>query len=196
MTNSKPAGLPPLGNENIPPSVASVIKAWPYNLHRTLAHSPDTLNKWLPFGEHILRQNALPVREREIVILRVGWNCRCAYEWGMHERVARSAGFVDEDFEAICVGSGHERWEDHEAALLDAVDDMQADWTISETNWERLARHFEPAQLVDLIYLSGNFATISVALNALRVPLEQGLPMLPPNRPHYTRARGDIVDGS
>ena len=188
MTEPAPPGLPPLADTDLPESVAEVIAAWPYKLHRTLAHSPATLLKWLPYGEHILLANALPFREREIAILRVGWNARCAYEWGMHSIVARRGGFEDADFEALCVGAASERWSEGEAAVVAAVDDMQARWTISEGVWARLAAHYAPDQLVDLVWLSGNFMTISLQLNALRVPLEDGLPPLPEDRPHYTRA--------
>ncbi len=189
-------GLRPLADPEIPESVMPVIAAWPYNLHRTLAHSPDTLLKWLPFGEHILMGNALPFREREIAILRVGWNCRSPYEWGMHSVVSRRGGFVDADFEALCVGADSPHWQAGEAAIIAAVDDMQTHWSITPDVWARLAHHFAPQQIVDLIYLAGNFATISVALNALRVPLEPGLPPLPDDLPHYTRAGRRACDGS
>ena len=181
-------GLPPLGDGDIPEKLARVIEAWPYKLHRTLAHSPDTLLTWLPFGEHILMHNALPFREREIAILRVGWNARCAYEWGMHSLVARRGEFEDADFEALCVGAESPHWTPVEAAIVAAVDDMQSRWTIGEEVWGQLAQHYAPDQIVDLVWLSGNFMTISLQLNALRVPLEDGLPPLPEDRPHYTRA--------
>lgn len=196
MTANNRPGLPPLGDDELPESVKPVLAAWPYNLHRTLAHAPETLLKWLPFGEHILMGNSLPFREREIAILRVGWNCRSAYEWGMHSVVARRGGFVDADFEALCIGAASAHWKPGEAAIIAAVDDMQSLWTISKQVWARLADAFSPQQIVDLIYLAGNFATISVALNALRVPLEAGLPPLPDDLPHYTRADGRMTNGS
>ncbi|MFW5633941.1 MAG: carboxymuconolactone decarboxylase family protein, partial [Erythrobacter sp.] len=157
-------GLPTLADEEIPESLAKVIESWPYNRHRTLAHSPGTLLKWLPYGEHILKENALPFREREIAILRVGWNAACAYEWGMHSLVARRGGFGDADFEALCVGADSPHWTNGEAAVVAAVDDMMRDWTISQDVWARLAAHYAPEQLVDLVWLSGNFMTIALQL--------------------------------
>ena len=196
MNASDQPGLPPLSDAELPDSVRSVLAAWPYNLHRTLAHSPETLLKWLPFGEHILLGNALPFREREIAILRVGWNCRSPYEWGMHAMVARRGGFADADFEALCTGAHSPHWQPGEAAIIAAVDDMQSGWSIGRDAWAELARHYSSQQIVDLIYLAGNFATISVALNALRVPLEAGLPPLPEDLPHYPRAGGTAFHGS
>ena len=46
------------------------------NIFRTLANHPKLAKRWLVFGNHILAKNTLPPREREIVILRIGWLCR------------------------------------------------------------------------------------------------------------------------
>ena len=87
--------LPILADDQLDESAKAIIKDWPYALHRVLANSPETLPKWMTFALHILRGNTLPAWDREIAILRVAWNCRSNYEWGMHERLARSIGFTD-----------------------------------------------------------------------------------------------------
>src|ERR1700738_1133926 len=53
-----------------------------YNIFATLARHPQLLKRWLVFGGHVLSKSALPAREREIAILRMGWLCRAEYEWG------------------------------------------------------------------------------------------------------------------
>jgi 4-carboxymuconolactone decarboxylase len=50
------------------------------------------LKRWLVFGNHILSKSLLPEREREMVILRMGWLCRAEYEWGHHVFIAKQAG--------------------------------------------------------------------------------------------------------
>jgi len=52
-----------------------VIPAGPVlNIFRTLAHAPAALKAFLGWGNYILsKKNALPAREREIVILRIGY---------------------------------------------------------------------------------------------------------------------------
>ena len=43
------------------------------NIFKTLAHHPDLMRRWLVFGNHVLFKSTLPARERELVILRIGY---------------------------------------------------------------------------------------------------------------------------
>ena len=54
------------------------------NVFGTLDRYPKLLKAWSPFGNHVLFENSLTPREREVVILRVGWLSRSGYEWGQH----------------------------------------------------------------------------------------------------------------
>ena len=54
------------------------------NIFSTLAHYPKLLKRWMVFAGHILGKSSLPARDREILILRIGWLCRAEYEWGQH----------------------------------------------------------------------------------------------------------------
>ncbi len=59
------------------------------NIFRTLARAPNALTAFLGWGNYVLsRRNGLPAREREIVILRIGWLCRSGYEFAQHRRIA------------------------------------------------------------------------------------------------------------
>src|SRR5574338_624980 len=74
------------------------------NIFRTLAHHPKLLKRWLVFGNHVLAHNTLPPRERELVILRIGWLCRAGYEWGQHVKIAQHSGVSDAEIERITRG--------------------------------------------------------------------------------------------
>src|SRR5262249_26102945 len=52
------------------------------NIFATLAHHPKLMKRWMVFGSHVLAKNTLPARDRELLILRTGWNCGSPYEWG------------------------------------------------------------------------------------------------------------------
>ena len=43
----------------------------------------------MSFATYILRDNSLAPRDREILILRIGWLCQAEYEWAQHVRVGR-----------------------------------------------------------------------------------------------------------
>ena len=71
------------------------------NIFRTLANHPKLMRRWLVFGNHVLAKQTLPPREREIVILRMGWLCRSEYEWSQHVVIGKQAGLSDEEIERI-----------------------------------------------------------------------------------------------
>lgn len=184
MTSMQGPRIEPLRAEDAPPEALPILRDWPYNLHKTLAHNIPTLTRWMPYAEHILRNNALPEREREIAILRVAWNSRSAYEWGMHAGLARSLGFTDDDLENIALGSprsgnlsGH--WSVVDAALIDAVDDIMTSWKVGTAAWEVLAAEFDEKQLIDFLFVTCQFILVAVTLNSVQIELEPGLEPLP-----------------
>ena len=52
----------------------------------------------------MLAGSSLPERERELVILRMGWNCRSGYEFGQHRRIGQQAGLTLEEVERVKQG--------------------------------------------------------------------------------------------
>ena len=73
------------------------------NIFATLAHHPKLMKRWMVFGNHVLAKSTLPPRDREILILRTGWNCRAPYEWGQHVAIRVGIGITDDDV-ASCRG--------------------------------------------------------------------------------------------
>ncbi len=171
--------IPPLTPEDAPAEAQEILRDWPYNLHRTLARNIPTLTAWMPYAEHILRNNALPPREREIAILRVAYNAQCAYEWGLHVRLARSLGFSDADVDAIAAGADSSHWTDAESALVRGVDEIMTWQMVTDETWAVLAMHFDEVQLIDYLFVTSQFVLVAVTLNSLRVPLEPELEPLP-----------------
>jgi 4-carboxymuconolactone decarboxylase len=56
--------------------------------------------------------------------------------------------------------------------LLRAGDALVADQCITETTWTVLARRLSVTQLVDLVFLTGQYVMVSVFLNSAGVQLE------------------------
>jgi 4-carboxymuconolactone decarboxylase len=90
--------IPPLEPANWAEETHVALERWqpPMNFHKTMAHNPRTLSEWIGFGNHILFDNLLDAREKEIVILRVAANLDCAYEWGAHRRFSLEHALMTE----------------------------------------------------------------------------------------------------
>jgi alkylhydroperoxidase family enzyme len=146
-----------------------------HNIFTTLARHPKLLKRWLVFASHILGKSTLPPRDREILILRTGWLCRCEYEWGQHVIIGRQAGLSEDEIRRITVGPDAPGWDPFEAALLHAADELRADTMIRDATWEALAARYGTQELFDLVFTVGQYTLVSMALNTLGVALDPGV---------------------
>src|ERR1700755_3383800 len=96
----------------------------PLNIFATLAHHPKLMKRWMVFGNHVLAKSTLPARDRELLILRTGWNCRAPYEWGQHVAIARTLGVTDDEISRIAAGPDAAGWDPFDACLLRAADEL------------------------------------------------------------------------
>ncbi|HLG16807.1 MAG TPA: carboxymuconolactone decarboxylase family protein [Blastocatellia bacterium] len=150
-----------------------------FNIFATLAHHPALLRKWLVFARHILSGSTLPARDREIAILRMGWLSRAEYEWGHHVAIGKDAGLSEDDIRRITEGPDAAGWDRFEAALVRAVDELNANAFISDPTWSALTERYNPQQLIDLVFTAGQYRLVSMALNTLGVQLEEGFQRFP-----------------
>jgi 4-carboxymuconolactone decarboxylase len=152
-----------------------------YNVFMTMANHPDLARDWLTFGGHILgrNRNTVPPRDREILILRIGWLCGAEYEWAQHVRVGKRVGLSDEDLEHIRGGPDAPGVSKHDRLLLKAVDELHHDSFISDETWNALAETFDTKQMMDLVFTVGQYNLVSMALNSFGVQLDPGLEGFP-----------------
>jgi alkylhydroperoxidase family enzyme len=148
------------------------------NIFDTLVRHPGLFRKWLPFGGKLLG-GKLPARDRELLILRTGWHCRSAYEWGKHVLMARSVGISEEEMERVTDGPGAPGWDPFERVLLTAADELHQDACISDGTWTALAERYDQRQLIELPMLVGHYHMVAFTLNSLGVQREEGVPGLP-----------------
>jgi len=142
------------------------------NIFRTLAHHPKLLRRWTVFGNHVLFKSTLPPREREMAILRVGWLCRSGYEFHQHTRIGKETGLSDAEIERLKSDPDAPGWTEAESALLRAVDDLHGDQFISDATWQRLSKHYDTRQVIDLVFAVGQYTLVSMALNSFGVQIE------------------------
>ena len=145
------------------------------NVQRTLAHHPKLLNRWRVFGNHVLLKSSLPSRDREILILRIGWLCGSEYEWGQHVEIGKKTGISDEEILRIIEGPDAKGWDKFDSTLLHAVDELYYDSFISDDTWNALAEKYNTHQLMDVVFTVGQYNLVSWALNTLGVQRDEGI---------------------
>ena len=155
------------------------------NVFGTIANHPTLMREWLKFATYALTKSTLDPRTRELAVLRVGWRCESPYEWGQHVVVGRAVGLADDDIRRVADGPDAVGWTPAETAALRATDELHDRHTITDTTWAALGEHFSEQQILDLVFLVGNYHLVSFALNACRVQRDDGvddaqLPFPPP----------------
>jgi alkylhydroperoxidase family enzyme len=147
-----------------------------FNIFKVLAHHPKLVKRWTPFAGHVLAKQTLPFRDREILILRIGWLNQAEYEFAQHELIARRGGFTDADIAHIKSGPKSAGLDPHDAALMQAADDLFENSVVSDATWASLAKRYSTEQLMDAVFTVGQYNMVSWALNSLGVPLDDFLP--------------------
>ena len=145
------------------------------NVFGTLGNHPDLLRRWMVFATHVLSKNSLPPRDRELLILRTGWNCSSRYEFSQHVVIGLNCGMTEGEIEMVKAGPDA-AWSAADRLLLVAADELHHDSTLSDATWAGLTELYTTEQVLDVIATVGNYHFVSMLLNATQVQLDPGVP--------------------
>ena len=133
----------------------------------------------MAWGGYILSDaNSLSPRDRELVILRAGFNWKSGYEWAQHVRIGLDCGLTEVEIARIKMGPDAPEWCDSDRALLVATDELTADAFISDATWETLGEYSEK-QRMDLVMTVAQYTQVSMMLNTFGVQLDEDLKLDP-----------------
>ena len=164
-----------LTGEDAETAIKNRVDGRDLNLFKVMMHHPKLTKRWAVFAGHILSKQTVPVRERELLILRIGWLNQAPYEWAQHVEIAKRAGITEAELERIKEGP-RAGWTAHEAALLQAADELFEDSVISDSTWAALSAKYSTEQMMDIVFTIGQYNLVSWALNSFGVPLDDYLP--------------------
>ena len=156
----------------------------PLNIFRTLERAPALSAAFLALGTHLLGGGVLPERERELVVLRVGWRAQSEYEFGQHTTIGAAAGLTPAEIARLAdadadADAGDGSWSADDAALVAMVDELCDDEVVSDATWAALSDRWSEEQLLDLLVLAGYYRLVSGMLNSAGVALEAAAPGWP-----------------
>ena len=126
-------------------------------------------------------QSRLTPHDRELLILRTGWNAQAAYEWAKH--VGSVGRARDHGLDPVWIAQGADAtgWTASELALINAANEMYRDTTISDETWRDLSERYDTHQMISIAATVSRYRKVSMTLNALGVqplPDDERLPVL------------------
>lgn len=171
MTTSGPR-IQPATADTLPEGLPAL------NIFATLAKHPKLLDRFNRFGGFLLYKGLLPAREREIVILRVGWRSNSVYEFGQHTVIGKTTGLGEDEIARLAT-DGLDGWSADDAALVEMADELCATNTVGDGVWQRLAERWDDQEMMELLVVAGFYRLVSGFLNSTGVEREPGVPGWP-----------------
>ncbi len=144
----------------------------------TLGQHPELAKPFLTFNRYLLMSSTLPVRLRQIAILRVCWIRKARYMWSSHLRTSLRNGLSGEDFEPVKAGPDSSYWNEQEQAVLAATDQLVVTSNLDDDSWKRLSAFLDRRQIMDFLFTVGTYVQLAMVLNAIRVEREPELLLL------------------
>jgi AhpD family alkylhydroperoxidase len=155
------------------------------NVYRALANADKVFTGWMLAGNAALTSPVLPVRLRELVVLRTAYLMDCPYELGQHRDVAQTAGVsVDE----INVVTSESDWQDAhfdpvELALLHLTSELLTTRNVSEDVFDQVHAALGSEATMEVLMVINRYAGLALMLNALEVDLDESARLpIPPAR--------------
>ena len=151
----------------------------PLALFRTVARNPRVLQRMM--AGSLLDRGSIPLRSRELMILRVCARCGAEYEWGVHVAVfGAKAQWTPAQLHSTVHGSaGDTCWSPEDRLAIRLADQLHDTSRVDDALWEALSAHFKPEELVELIMLAGLYHAVSYMVNATGVRREEFAPRFP-----------------
>jgi len=135
----------------------------------TFAHHPKLADLFSQFNIHLLTTNTLPVRQRQIAIMRTAWICKATYMWSSHLNTSVRCGLEPAMFRPIQVGADDPYFTEFERAVIRATEDIVHDRRISDANWEALMAEWNNQQMLDFLFTVGAYVTIAGVMRSTGV---------------------------
>jgi 4-carboxymuconolactone decarboxylase len=163
--------IPVVAPEHFTEEQAALVGSWSkFNFARMMVNHTDLYRAFMPFGERLMGGSSLPHRDREILILRTVGLCNETYEAAHHRAIARNLGLTEAESEAA--GTGAPGLPPADQILVKAAEELVGDHCLGDETWRTLSERYSVEQLIELVFLVGNFAMLSMLTNSVGMPCE------------------------
>ena len=144
------------------------------NIIMTMGTHPDLGKAYNVWGKHLLMSNTLSTRALELLILRVAWRVKSAYEWHNHVGYGLNAGLTLDEIAVLRTFPEGGDWNEQDALVLRSVDELIDNGNLSDATWDALGAHFDKRQKMDLVFSIGHYVMTSWAMATFGVEIEGG----------------------
>ncbi len=143
------------------------------NLYRVLLNSPSFAEAWQAFNSAIRFQSALDEQARELAIMRVAQLNGADYQFQIHAtKYAPDAGITPQQIAALGGSEHSSLFQPAHRALLAYADAMTVAIDVPDDVFDKLRRHYNDKQILELTVLIGAYNMHTRVGRALRIDPE------------------------
>jgi AhpD family alkylhydroperoxidase len=145
------------------------------NVYRALANAEKVYTGWMEAGGAALNSPVLPVRLRELVVLRTAYLMDCRYELGQHNDIAPTAGVTEQEIEALTSESGWEQLDlsDTERSVVGLTSELLTTRSVSAALFDQVHKGLGSEATIEVLMVISRYAGLALMLNALDVDLDE-----------------------
>jgi alkylhydroperoxidase family enzyme len=136
----------------------------PAETMQQLARLPELFSPFLGWAAALALHGTVPKRDHEILALRTVFRCASDYEFAEHVEYATDAGVTAVEVQAVA-GLVDHPWSERDAVLLRLADELWQAGHVSDEVWTTLTEHYEPHQIVELLFVAGQYTMLSYVAN-------------------------------
>ncbi|HEX2214143.1 MAG TPA: carboxymuconolactone decarboxylase family protein [Mycobacterium sp.] len=131
-----------------------------FDILGVLARHPRLAKDFLVFNGHLLQRGEMPLRLRELAILRLAYVRRSVFFWGEHVKVATAGGLSGDDIARLV--RGHTEFDGVDRLVLEATDELLTDGHAAPATWQRLVDELGTHQAMELVFVVGTYAMLAM----------------------------------
>lgn len=148
-----------------------------FDILGVLARHPKLAKDFLVFNAHLLQRGEMPLRLRELAILRLAYVRRSVFFWGEHVKVATAGGLAEDDIARLVRGPTEFAGVDR--LVLEATDELLADGHAAPATWRRLVDELGTHQAMELVFVVGTYVMLAMACATWGLAAPPGAAALP-----------------
>ena len=144
-----------------------------------LLNSPELAGRIGHLGAYVRFEGELPDADRELAILTTARAFDCAYEWAVHEPIAKDAGVPDRTIDIVADSGAVDDLDDGERVVVEYGRELFENHSVSDDTFDAAFDRFSESGVTELTGTMGYYAMLACALNAFAVSPEPDQPELP-----------------
>jgi 4-carboxymuconolactone decarboxylase len=148
-----------------------------FDILGVLARHPEMARVFMSYNAFLLQRGELPLRLRELAILRLAHARRSAFFWGEHVRVATAGGLSADDIANLAIDNN--KFDGVDRLVLEATDEMLADGRAKAATWKRLVEELGTRPAMELIFVVGTYGMLAMACDTWEMVPPPGSATLP-----------------